>query len=515
MDKQKKNTKENTKENLTVDQVGESFEVEFLPRRVLLWRSFKKHKLGILSMWILAFFYLIVIFADFLSPMSPYKQNASIGFAAPSKIYWKHKGEWIGPYIFPLETARDPITYQRSFYETSELRMVKGVGTNGSPFVYTLGENNVTALVAQVKIDEIGVGATGEGLFKTTTKDWNMVRIEKEGIFKEPLVNVSVEKDTLDLYRSNPRYVKTLQQIGDLAQIKTVESLQKISVKYADGKTESISLIALEEYDFKVYPIKWFVRSWEYKLFGFIPSNLHLFGVDSPAVLYLFGGDNYGRDIYTRILFGGRTSLSVGLIGILITFTIGLFLGGISGYYGGWADEILMRLTEILISIPTLYLLISLRAILPPDLPSTTTYLMVVVILSFIGWPGMSRVSRGMVLSLKQKEFVEAAKAMGYPSLRIIWRHIIPNTATYIIVAASLSIPGYILGEAGLSFLGFGIREPQSSWGLMLAQAQDLVALRNYTWLLLPGLFLFIAILAFNLFGDALRDAFDPRSLGH
>ncbi|HNR62509.1 MAG TPA: ABC transporter permease [Thermotogota bacterium] len=506
---------ENVKKNVTAENLGESFEVEFLPRRALLWRSFRKHKLGILSMWILAFFYVIVIFADFLSPTSPFKQNASIGFAAPSKIYWKHKGEWIGPHIYPLETARDPITYQRSFYETSELYTVKGSKSDGSSFVYTIGENNVTALVAQVKIDEIGVGETGETLFKTTNKDWNMVRIEKEGIFKEPIISLSVEKDTLDLYRSNPRYARTLQQIGVLQQIKTVETLQKITVKYNDGKSESVPVSVLEDYDFKVYPIKWFVQSWEYKLLGFIPANLHLFGVDSPAVLYLFGGDNYGRDVYTRILFGGRTSLSVGLIGILITFTIGLFLGGVSGYYGGWADEVLMRLTEILISIPTLYLLISLRAILPPDLPSTTTYLMVVVILSFIGWPGMSRVIRGMVLSLKQKEFVEAAKAMGYPSLRIIWKHIIPNTATYIIVAASLSIPGYILGEAGLSFLGFGIREPQSSWGLMLSQAQDLVALRNYPWLLLPGLFLFIAILAFNLFGDALRDAFDPRSLGH
>jgi peptide/nickel transport system permease protein len=140
---------------------------------------------------------------------------------------------------------------------------------------------------------------------------------------------------------------------------------------------------------------------------------------------------------------------------------------------------------------------------------------MLVVILSFIGWPGMSRVIRGMVLSIKQMEFVDAARAMGFPASRIIWRHILPNTATYVIVSATLSIPGYILGEAGLSFLGLGIREPQSSWGLMLAQAQDISVLQHYPWLLIPGAFLFAAVLTFNLLGDALRDAFDPRSLGH
>ena len=268
-------------------------------------------------------------------------------------------------------------------------------------------------------------------------------------------------------------------------------------------------------YEFKRYPIRFFVRSWKYKLLWLIPTDIHLFGVEEPATIYIFGADKFGRDIFTRTLFGSRISLSIGFVGILITFTLGLLLGGIAGYYGKWVDEALMRTTEVLMSIPSFYLLISLRAILPMDLPSTTTYFMLVVILSFLGWPGMSRVIRGMVLSLKQTEFVEAARALGFPSRRIIWRHILPNTATYVIIAATLSIPGYILGEAGLSFLGLGIREPQSSWGLMLAQAQDITVLKHYPWLLIPGVFLFIAVLAFNLFGDAVRDAFDPRSMGH
>jgi len=173
-----------------------------------------------------------------------------------------------------------------------------------------------------------------------------------------------------------------------------------------------------------------------------------------------------------------------------------------------------MRITEILMSIPSFYLIISLSSILPSALDPTVRYLFIIIILSFIGWPGMTRVIRGMTLGIKQTEFIEAAVALGYPPRRIIWKHLIPNTTTYIIVNATLSIPSYILGEAGLSFLGVGITEPGASWGLMLSQAQSIEALTNYPWLLLPGLFIFLTVMSFNLFGDALRDALDPRALG-
>ena len=209
----------------------------------------------------------------------------------------------------------------------------------------------------------------------------------------------------------------------------------------------------VKTYETVKYPVKFFVKSWEYKLFWLIPTNIHLFGTDQPSKLLLFGADRYGRDVYSKILAGSRISMSIGLLAIMITFSLGLSIGGAAGYFGGITDEILMRVTEVLMSIPSFYLLISLRAILPTSIPSHLTYLLIVVILSFIGWPGMARVIRGMVLGLKETEFVQAAVAMGYPSSRVILRHIIPNTATYIIVAATLSIPGYILGEAGLSFL--------------------------------------------------------------
>jgi peptide/nickel transport system permease protein len=237
--------------------------------------------------------------------------------------------------------------------------------------------------------------------------------------------------------------------------------------------------------------------------------------VSDDGIYYPWGADKYGRDMLSRILYGSRISLTIGLIGIAITFTIGLFLGGVAGYYGGWTDEILMRITEILMSIPGFYLIISLAAVLPSGISPALRYLFIIVILSFIGWPGMTRVIRGMTLGLKQSEFVEAAIALGYPPRKVISKHLLPNTATYVIVSATLQVPQYILGEAGLSFLGIGITEPSASWGLMLSQAQNIEALTNYPWLLLPGLFIFVTVISYNLFGDAIRDALDPRSLGH
>ncbi|MDI6864019.1 MAG: ABC transporter permease, partial [Pseudothermotoga sp.] len=177
-------------------------------------------------------------------------------------------------------------------------------------------------------------------------------------------------------------------------------------------------------------------------------------------------------------------------------------------------DEAFMRFAEIIMSIPGFYLMIMLRAVLPLDLPSTQIYLLIVFILSFIGWAGTSRVIRGLVLSIREREFVEAAVAIGLSNWKVLTRHVLPNTTTYLIVNATLRIPGYILGEAGLSFLGLGIREPQASWGLMLAQAQDVYVITRASWLLIPGVFIFVTVLAFNFVGDALRDALDPRSLG-
>jgi peptide/nickel transport system permease protein len=260
-------------------------------------------------------------------------------------------------------------------------------------------------------------------------------------------------------------------------------------------------------------PIHFFVRGEEYKLFGFLPTTLHLFGTgDERYPVFLLGTDQFGRDEFSRLLYGAEISLSIGLIGILLSFSFGMIIGGVSGYFSGWTDTGLMRLCELIMSIPALYLIISLRATFPPGMSSTQVYAMIVVILSFIGWAGLARVIRGMALSLRERQFVLAARALGQKPLKIIVRHILPNTFSYIIVAATLSVPYYILGEVVLSFLGVGIQEPDASWGNMLTAAQNTEYLKNYPWLLAPGAAIFITVLAFNFLGDGLRDAADTRT---
>ena len=259
-------------------------------------------------------------------------------------------------------------------------------------------------------------------------------------------------------------------------------------------------------------PVRFFVRGTPYDLFGILSTDIHLFGVDPPGRVLLFGSDSFGRDVLSRLLFGSRISLTVGLVGIAISFTLGLLLGGIAGYFGGFADTAIMRVTELLLSVPSLYLIIALRAVFPMDLPSHQVYLGIVAILAFIGWAGLARVIRGLVLSMRKSDYVTAAEALGFSRLRVITRHVLPNTMSYVIVAATLSIPGYILGEVILSFLGVGVQEPSASWGNMLNQARSIRALTSFPWLLfVPGAAIFVTVMAFNFLGDGLRDALDPR----
>jgi len=259
-------------------------------------------------------------------------------------------------------------------------------------------------------------------------------------------------------------------------------------------------------------PLQFFVRGERYAFLGLFDTDRHLFGVEGTARVYLLGTDSFGRDQFSRLLYGGRISLTVGLVGIAISFTIGLLLGGITGYFGGIIDTVIMRVSELLLSIPSLYLIIALRAVFPIELPSQQVYLGIVAILSFIGWAGLARIIRGLVLSIRRNEFVTAAEALGVSRFRIIARHILPNTWSFVIVAATVSVPGYILGEVVLSFLGVGVQEPAASWGNMLNQARSLRALTSFPWLLyVPGLAIFLTVMAFNFLGDGLRDALDPR----
>jgi len=230
----------------------------------------------------------------------------------------------------------------------------------------------------------------------------------------------------------------------------------------------------------KRYLIKLFVKGDQYKILGLIPSRTHLWGVESPGRIFLLGADSRGRDIYSRLLYGGRVSLSIGLIGVLISFTLGLIVGGISGYYGGKVDNILMRVAEMFMMVPGFYLLLALRAAVPPEFSSVQTYIALVVILSFIGWAGLARVIRGMCLSLRERDYVVAAKSMGISDFKIIINHILPHTLSYSIFAVMLSIPGYILGESALSLIGLGIQDPYASWGNMLSDAMSIVRINFF-----------------------------------
>jgi peptide/nickel transport system permease protein len=262
----------------------------------------------------------------------------------------------------------------------------------------------------------------------------------------------------------------------------------------------------------RTIPVRLFVPGAPYRLFGLVPARIHLFGVDSPDRVYLLGSDAAGRDVLSRALFGAQISLTVGLVGIAISFALGLLLGGVSGYLGGWVDTLIMRSTELLLSIPTLYLIIALRAIVPVRLPSQAAYLAIVAILALIGWAGLARVIRGLVMSIKRNEYVIAAEALGMSRARIIVRHILPNTASFVIVAATVAVPGYILGEVVLSYFGVGVQEPAASWGNMLRAASSVGVLGSFPWLLLvPGSAIFLTVMAFNFLGDGLRDALDPR----
>jgi len=263
-----------------------------------------------------------------------------------------------------------------------------------------------------------------------------------------------------------------------------------------------------------IQPLRFFVRGARYRLLDLVPTDRHLYGVDPPGRIYLLGADLFGRDVLSRLLYGSQISLTVGLVGIAISFTIGLLLGGVSGYFGGWVDTFIMRTTELLLSIPGLYLIIALRTIFPSQLPSQQIYLGIVAILAFIGWAGLARVIRGIVLSIRSQEYVTAAEALGMSRLRIIARHILPNTMSFVIVAATIAVPGFILGEVFLSFLGVGVQEPSASWGNMLNQARSLRVLTSFPWLLFaPGAAIFVTVMAFNFFGDGLRDALDPRKV--
>lgn len=357
-----------------------------LPQRQLIWRSFKRHKLGVVAGFVILLLAALSLFAEFFGTYSLDREHRALASAPPTAIHVFKDGQLTAPFVYGIKRGQDPNTF-RTIY----------------------------------------------------TED-------------------------------------TSQQ----------------------------------------FPLRFFVEGDRYKLFGLVSTNIHLFGTGmderSNGQIFLFGTDERGRDLYSRILYGGRVSLSIGPAVLMLSLILGVLIGGVSGYFGGWTDMLIQRVIEILQSFPPLPFFLALATILPANMPGTTQFLGLVVIFALLGWTVQARVLRGQFLAIRENEFALAAKAMGSSHMRVIFRHLVPNAMSYVIVSATLAIPGLIIAEATLSFLGLGFTDPMTSWGALLNDAQDWAALRTKTWLAIPGLFILVAVLAFNFLGDALRDAVDPYS---
>ncbi len=362
-------------------------ELAVLGQWSLMWLRFRKHRLALIGGIIVAFFYFVAIFAEFLAPQTPFEYSAQHPYAPPQAVRLfvrDDTGLRFVPHVVGFTTEVDPVSWRRTFAED-----------------------------------------------------------------------------------------------------------------------ESV-----------IIPLGFFVESpVSYRLLGVIPMNRHLFGTTTPgAPFHLLGADRLGRDLLTRIIYGTRVSMTIGLVGVALSLILGVILGGASGYFGGWVDNLIQRIIEFLQSIPSIPLWMALAAAIPQGIDPLTVYFLITVILSVLGWTGLARVVRGRFYSLKTEDFVLAARVDGCSDFRIIMRHMVPSFMSHIIATITLAVPSMIIAETSLSFLGLGLRPPVVSWGVLLQQAQSIRVVATAPWIMLPGLPVVLVVLGFNFLGDGLRDAADPYS---
>lgn len=438
-------------------------------------RRFRRHTLGRIGLAILVALYLVVLLADFLSPYDMVWADSSKPFHAPSTIHWFH---------YQDDGSREFRPFVYEYLQTDIARRQYRV----------IPQHSIRAVTAPLQ--------PGRRQYR-----WISISSDPQEREEEILSNVrrqfrlSEEHEALERLR---RRIRELEQHPDSDR---VEEFLVDTVQLDGEEVERRIHLAKGNKNF----IRVFEEGVPYRFLGLFEARTRLI-TSRTSGFYWLGADRNGRDILSRLLHGGRVSMTVGLIGAAITFTLGLAFGGIAGYAGGRTDTVIMRLCEIIIAVPALYLLLALRAAFPPNLTSTQVYLLIVVITSLVAWAGFARIIRGLVLAIRSQDYVLSARTMGLSHWQIIRRHILPNTFSYSIVQVTLLIPSFILGEAALSLLGLGISEPQASWGNMLSVARNYRVVRDFPWILWPGFLIFLAILAWNFFGDGVRDAVDPRS---
>ena len=436
------------------------------------WRRFKQHGLGKIGGIVLLVLYALALFADPLAPATMRWTDKTKSYQPPTRIRFSYLDGGrlaVRPFVYEMHIVNQALRrYGRVPRRT--LRIISQESVAGRAELRSVAQQEEPAARLRVSLEAV--------------------------------------RRHYGLADSDPRLGELQALLEEIERDPRRDLHRRVRLRRDGAAPETLELIVAKgNKNF----VGFFVRGVPYRFLGLFTARIHLFTAPTGGFFPL-GSDHAGRDLASRLLHGARVSLTVGLVGASITLVMGVLIGGAAGYFGGAVDNLLMRFTEVVLSFPAFYLLLALRGTFPPTLNSVQVYFLIILIVSFVNWGSLARIVRGMVLSLRSEEYVLAARTLGLGPFKIIRRHVLPNTLSYVIVHVTLTIPGFILGESALSFLGLGITEPQSSWGLMLSVSRGYRVFQDFPWILLPGICIFLAIMAWNLVGDAVRDAVDPRS---